>query len=85
LGGASSASHAELTPPYRYEIEGDAPGWEDAERHVASATKHGKVNPVVAVKSGKAKRKGGSTAAEVYDKEIGEKERKKLKRMHKKA
>jgi N-acetyltransferase 10 len=44
-----------------------------------NAAKRGQKNVVVSVKSGKAKRKAGPTAAEIYDKEIGEKERKKVK------
>ena len=41
----------------RYEIEGDTPAWEEAEKQVLSATKQGKSNPVVSVKSAKQKRK----------------------------
>ncbi|TPX09319.1 uncharacterized protein E0L32_009511 [Thyridium curvatum] len=69
-------------PLDQYEIEGDAPAWEEAEKQVASATKGGKANPVVSVKSSKAKRKAGqTTAAEVYEEAFGDKGRKK----HKKA
>ena len=59
----------------RYAIEDDAPGWEEAEKQV----KRGKDGVVVSVKSGKAKRKGGVTAEQVYEEELGEKKRKKVK------
>lgn len=64
---------------FRYEIEGDAPAWEDAEKQVKSAAKDGKSNVVVSVKSAKQKRKvaGATTAAEVYEQEFGENPRKK--------
>jgi N-acetyltransferase 10 len=68
----------------RYEIEGDTPAWEDAEKQVLSATKQGKSNPVVSVKSAKQKRKAGQqTAAEVYEEEFGEKKKKGSKRAKK--
>ncbi|CAI4218752.1 unnamed protein product [Parascedosporium putredinis] len=66
-------------PLDQYEVEGDAPGWDEAEQQVLSAAKHGKRNVVVSVKSSKTKRKAGTTAAEIYEKEIGQKERKKVK------
>lgn len=44
------------------------------------ATKGGKANPVVSVKS-QAKRKAGPTAAEVYEEEFGEKKQKKAKKV----
>lgn len=47
-----------------------------------SATKQGKSNPVVSVKSSKAKRKVGQTAAEVYEEAFGDK-RKKAKKSRK--
>lgn len=43
------------------------------------ATKSGKVNPVVSVKS-QAKRKAGPTAAEIYEEEFGDKKQKKVKK-----
>lgn len=43
------------------------------------ASKGGKVNPVVSVKS-QAKRKAGPTAAEVYEEAFGEKKHKKAKK-----
>lgn len=64
----------------RFEIEGDAPAWEEAEKQAKSAAKSGKSNPVVSVKSGKQKRKAGPTAAEIYEEEMGEKSRKKVKK-----
>ncbi|PKS12729.1 hypothetical protein jhhlp_000937 [Lomentospora prolificans] len=66
-------------PLDQYEIEGDAPGWDEAEKEVLNAAKNGKKSVAVSVKSNKAKRKAGPTAAEIYEKEIGEKERKKVK------
>ncbi|EMT61321.1 UPF0202 protein C20G8.09c [Fusarium odoratissimum] len=72
-------------PLDQYEIEGDTPAWEEAEKQVLSATKQGKSNPVVSVKSAKQKRKaGGQTAAEVYEEAFGEK-KKKSKRVKKSA
>lgn len=44
------------------------------------ATKGGKTDAVVSVKSGKQKRKAGPTAAEIYDEAMGEKSRKKSKK-----
>lgn len=73
----------ELTNLARYEIEGDAPAWEDAEKQVANAAKQGKGNTVVSVKS-KQKRKAGQTANEVYEEVFGDK-RKKAKKSKKSA
>ena len=70
-------------PLDQYEIEGDAPGWQDAEKQVLNATKQGKANPVVSVKSSKTKRKAGPTAAEVYEEAFGEKTHKKHKKSKK--
>lgn len=70
-------------PLDQYEIEGDAPGWQDAEKQVLSASKQGKANPVVSVKSSKTKRKAGQTAAEVYEEVLGEKSHKKHKKSKK--
>jgi N-acetyltransferase 10 len=67
----------------RYEIEGDAPGWEDAEKQIASAAKRGQTNSVVSVKSGKAKRKEGPSASEIYEEAFGEKKHKKAKKAKK--
>lgn len=61
---------------YRYEIEDSAPGWQEAEKQVAKATKSGQGVSVVSVKTNKAKRKEGPTAAEVYEEAFGEKEKK---------
>ncbi|CAM1504370.1 Fc.00g019610.m01.CDS01 [Cosmosporella sp. VM-42] len=64
-------------PLDQYEIEGDAPAWEDAEKQIQNAAKQGKLNAVVSVKSGKQKRKAGQqTAAEVYEEAFGEKRKK---------
>jgi N-acetyltransferase 10 len=67
---------------YRYEIEEGAPGWADAEKQVLNATKSGKKNPAVSVKSTKTKRKAGvgETAAEIYAEEMGEKAHKRPKK-----
>ncbi|KAI1856438.1 hypothetical protein JX265_011685 [Neoarthrinium moseri] len=70
-------------PLTQYEIEGDSPGWEDAEKQALSATKKGQANPVVSVKSTKAKRKEGPTASEIYDEVFGEKKHKKVKKSRK--
>ncbi|KAI2606940.1 DUF699-domain-containing protein [Hypoxylon fragiforme] len=67
-------------PLDQYEIEGDAPGWEDAEKQVARATKKGQSNPVVSVKSKQGKRKAVTTAAEVYEEAFGDKKSKKAKK-----
>ncbi|KAI0889357.1 DUF699-domain-containing protein [Annulohypoxylon maeteangense] len=70
-------------PLDQYEIEGDAPGWEEAEKQVLRATKEGRSNPVVSVKSKQSKRKAGVTAAEVYEEAFGEKKHKKAKKSRK--
>ena len=72
-------SVSSLTSVTRYGIEGDAPGWEDAEKQVMNAAKRGKDGVVVSVKSGKAKRKTGPTAEQIYEEELGDKKRKKVK------
>ncbi|POR36821.1 Uncharacterized protein TPAR_02983 [Tolypocladium paradoxum] len=72
-------------PLDQFEIEGDAPAWEEAEKQVKTAARGGKSNPVVSVKSGKQKRKAGPTAAEIYEEEMGEKSRKKVKKGKKAA
>lgn len=66
-----------------YEIEDAAPGWDEAEKQVATATKRGQSNPVVSVKSSKAKRKDGPSAAEIYEEEFGDKKAKKAKKSKK--
>jgi N-acetyltransferase 10 len=63
-------------PLDQYEIEGDAPAWEDAENQV----KAGKSNTIVSVKTGKQKRKAGPTAAEIYEETFAEKPHKKAKK-----
>lgn len=70
-------------PLDQYEVEGDNPGWDDAEKQVRSAAKRGHANPVVSIRSSKAKRKAGPTAAEVYEEVFGEKAEKKAKRSKK--
>ncbi|KAI0121133.1 GNAT acetyltransferase 2-domain-containing protein [Xylariales sp. AK1849] len=70
-------------PLDQYEIEDSAPGWQDAEKQVLSATKRGKANPVVSVKSTKTKRKEGPSAAEVYEEAFGDKKTKKAKKSKK--
>lgn len=70
-------------PLDQYEIEGGAPAWADAEKQVLNATKGGKKNPVVSVKSSKSKRKADETAAEIYAEEMGEKSSKKAKKSKK--
>ncbi|GAP88086.1 putative tRNA cytidine acetyltransferase [Rosellinia necatrix] len=70
-------------PLDRYEVEGDNPDWDDAEKQVRNAAKRGYVNPVVSIKSSKTKRKVGPTAAEVYEEEFGEKPQKKAKKSKK--
>ncbi|KAL2756987.1 hypothetical protein ACRALDRAFT_1075722 [Sodiomyces alcalophilus JCM 7366] len=71
-------------PLDQYEIEVDAPAWDEAEKQVLDATKSGKTGAVVSVKT-KAKRKAGPTAAEVYEEAFGEKSRKKAKKSGRKA
>ncbi|KAI0011629.1 DUF699-domain-containing protein [Xylariaceae sp. FL0662B] len=76
-------------PLDQYEIDGDTPGWEEAEKQVLKATKRGQANPVVSVKttssSNNAKRKAGMvTAAEVYEEAFGDnKKHKKAKKAKK--
>ncbi|KAI1770835.1 DUF699-domain-containing protein [Hypoxylon cercidicola] len=67
-------------PLDQYEIEGDAPGWEEAEQQVLKATKKGQSNPVVSIKTKQSKRKAGMTAAEVYEEAFGDKKSKKAKK-----
>lgn len=69
-----------MTLFFRYEIDGDAPAWQEAERQVSSAAKDGKSNVVVSVKSAKQKRKAVQTASEIYEQEFGDNSRKKAKK-----
>jgi N-acetyltransferase 10 len=50
---------------------------------VLNATRRGQSNPVVSVKSGKAKRKEGPTASEIYEEAFGDKRSKKAKKSRK--
>lgn len=70
---------------HRYAIDGDAPEWEEAEKQLKNAAKDGKSAPVVSVKSGKSKRKAGTTAAEVYEEAFGDKSSRKKAKKGKKA
>lgn len=63
----------------RYEVGGDTSAWQEAEKQALKATKGGKANPVVSVKS-QTKRKAGPTAADVYEEAFGEKKHKKAKK-----
>ncbi|PHH83277.1 hypothetical protein CDD82_2457 [Ophiocordyceps australis] len=67
-------------PLDQFEIEADAPAWQEAEKQVRHAAKEGKTGVVVSVKSAKHKRKAGQTAAEIYDEVLGEKPRKRSKK-----
>lgn len=66
----------------RYEVATDAPGWSQAEAEVARATSKGMKPSAISVKTLKAKRKAGESAAEIYEEEMGEKKKEKG---HKKA
>lgn len=57
---------------YRYEIGGGKTEWEEAEKLVEKATKSGKSNPLVSVKTHKAKRKAEPEEAEVNGKDHGD-------------
>ncbi|KAM4058105.1 GNAT acetyltransferase 2 domain-containing protein [Hirsutella rhossiliensis] len=72
-------------PLDQFEIEGDAPAWDEAEKQVRNAAKEGKAKPVVSVKSSKPKRKAGPTAAEIYEEAMGDSSRKKAKKGRKSA
>jgi N-acetyltransferase 10 len=77
-------SAATNQPIHRYEIDGDAPAWQEAEKQVKKATRDGKTNTVVSVKTGKQKRKEGPTASDVYEEVLGDKSsRKKMKKSKK--
>ena len=66
----------------RYEIANGDAAWQDAEKQIrASVNKGGSVPATVSVKSSKpAKRKAGESAREIYEKEIGSKEKKRIKK-----
>lgn len=66
----------------RYEVATDAPGWSQAEAEVKRATAKGVKPSAISVKTLKAKRKAGESAAEIYEEEMGEKRKEKS---HKKA
>ncbi|KAF4125197.1 N-acetyltransferase 10 [Geosmithia morbida] len=72
-------------PLDQYEIEGDAPGWKEAEKQVAKASRDGKSTLEVSVKSSKQqKRKAGQqTASEVYEEVFGDKEKSSRKKSKK--
>ncbi|KAK4218425.1 nucleolar ATPase [Rhypophila decipiens] len=59
-------------PLDQYEVGGAAAEWEEAEKLVEKATKSGKSNPLVSIKSQKAKRKAETEEVEVNGKEQGE-------------
>jgi N-acetyltransferase 10 len=63
----------------RYEIDGDKADWEEAEKRAQLAAKNGKANPLVSVKTNKAKRKASPEPAEKQD-DRGHKKSKKAKR-----
>ncbi len=63
----------------RYEIEGNDDDWAEAEKITLKAAQDGRENLTVSVKSQKAKRKAGATAAEIYEKYL-EKAQKKHKK-----
>ncbi|KAK0649431.1 GNAT acetyltransferase 2-domain-containing protein [Cercophora newfieldiana] len=67
-------------PLDQYEIEGGNAEWEEAEKRALQATKSGKANPLVSVKSQKAKRKASPEPAEKHDDGYGDKEHKKSKK-----
>ncbi|KAF2969227.1 hypothetical protein GQX73_g4337 [Xylaria multiplex] len=70
-------------PLDQYEVEGDTPAWNDAEKQVRNAAKRGQTNPIVSIKSSKVKRKVGVTADEVYEEAFGEKPHRKAKKTKK--
>ena len=53
----------------------------EAEKQVLKATKEGRSNPVVSVKSKQSKRKAGMTAAEVYEEAFGRRSIKRLRNL----
>ncbi|KAM7204296.1 nucleolar ATPase [Naviculisporaceae sp. PSN 640] len=59
-------------PLDQYEIGGDRAEWQEAEKLVDRATKSGKSNPLVSVKTHKAKRKAEAEEAEVNGKDHGD-------------
>ncbi|KAJ1327817.1 N-acetyltransferase 10 [Microdochium nivale] len=65
-------------PLDQYEIDGDAPSWQDAEKQVSKSG--GGNGAVVSVKSSKRKAASGPTAAEIYQEEFGGEDGKKKKK-----
>ncbi|KAK3385029.1 GNAT acetyltransferase 2-domain-containing protein [Podospora didyma] len=59
-------------PLDQYEIDGDGAAWEDAEKRIQKATKSGQKNPLVSVKSQKAKRKAEPEVVEKVDDGFGD-------------
>ncbi|KAI0390612.1 DUF699-domain-containing protein [Xylariaceae sp. FL0594] len=70
-------------PLDQYQVEGESPAWDEAEKQVRSAAKRGHANPVVSIKSSKTKRKAEPTAAEIYEEEFGDKKKNKAKKAKK--
>jgi len=66
---------------FRYEIEGGTAEWEEAEKRALQATKSGKSNPLVSVKTHKAKRKASPEPTEKHDEGHGDKAHKKSKKV----
>ena len=62
-------------PLDQYEVATDAPGWQQAEAEVKRATMKGQKPSAISVKTLKAKRKAGESAAEIYEEEMGEKKK----------
>ncbi|OBT55114.1 hypothetical protein VE04_05502 [Pseudogymnoascus sp. 24MN13] len=62
-------------PLDQYEIASEAPGWAHAEQEVLKATKKGAKPSAISVKTLKAKRKAGESAAEIYEEEMGDKKK----------
>ncbi|PGH23220.1 hypothetical protein AJ80_02636 [Polytolypa hystricis UAMH7299] len=67
-------------PLDQYEVANGDAAWADAEKQVRAAAGKGKNISTVSVKSSKpAKRKAGESARDIYEQEIGSKEKKKIK------
>lgn len=70
-----------LTVLRRYEVANGDNAWEDAEKQISTSVgKTGSVPGMVGVKSKPEKRKAGESAREIYEKEIGSKEKKRIKK-----
>ena len=88
LSTDTHVDRADLYRSTRYEIDNDAPAWEDAEKQITKS--NGGSGTVVSVKSSSGKRKvaPGQTAAEIYEETFGadgkkgSKKSKKSKRNH---